>query len=435
LESRFGRDFSSVRVHTDQLAQASAQSHGALAYTVGSDIAFAPGAYAPRTPHGLHLLAHELVHTIQQRDATPSAADTGPGPPEAEREADRIAQAVVAAPHGARSATIPGSVGTIIRHAVLQRQTSAPTASATTAPATSAPLSSYAQALTALQAMDPSLHGYLSRATPGGGPVPVRTGQAHLEDTGGTLTYTFLLEVRSGTLPAPRLAQFTPANPNIVRSGPNASLTATMTLEFATPSGAGATGELARSLYHEGLHMLLFMDRFLPQAQQSPHTASLANYTRIATAHAEYGTLWAELEVYIDLDLQNRAARPRSPGLPSLPPLPPGYASRSAREILAHLVEEKYVTDLEAATPGATRPTNRSLAVSYLLEGFRSVGVSATPTNPDVVRMVNRIALIFDEIDRRTRPAPGPTPSGAGSSPSPSSVPPPKPAPSTPRTP
>src|SRR6266567_3451294 len=81
LESRFGRDFSSVRVHTDQLAQASAQSHGALAYTVGSDIAFAPGAYAPRTPHGLHLLAHELVHTIQQRDATPSAADTGPWPP------------------------------------------------------------------------------------------------------------------------------------------------------------------------------------------------------------------------------------------------------------------------------------------------------------------------------------------------------------------
>ena len=66
MEARFGQDFSGVRLHTDATAAASAESIGALAYTSGKDIVFAPGGYAPRTPHGLHLLAHELTHVVQQ---------------------------------------------------------------------------------------------------------------------------------------------------------------------------------------------------------------------------------------------------------------------------------------------------------------------------------------------------------------------------------
>ena len=52
FEPRFGRDFSHVRVHTDERAAASAASVGALAYTVGPDIAFAAGRYAPGTLGG-----------------------------------------------------------------------------------------------------------------------------------------------------------------------------------------------------------------------------------------------------------------------------------------------------------------------------------------------------------------------------------------------
>ncbi|HJQ31253.1 MAG TPA: DUF4157 domain-containing protein [Pyrinomonadaceae bacterium] len=71
MESRFGHDFSRVRVHTDKKAAESAREVGAQAYTVGRDIAFAPGRYAPETPSGLRLLAHELTHVVQQRAQRP----------------------------------------------------------------------------------------------------------------------------------------------------------------------------------------------------------------------------------------------------------------------------------------------------------------------------------------------------------------------------
>jgi hypothetical protein len=66
MESRFGHDFGSVRVHNDSLASESARAVNAKAYTVGKDIVFDRGLYNPGTEGGDHLLAHELAHTIQQ---------------------------------------------------------------------------------------------------------------------------------------------------------------------------------------------------------------------------------------------------------------------------------------------------------------------------------------------------------------------------------
>jgi hypothetical protein len=63
---RFGHDFSQVRVHTDARAATVAQSLDALAFTVGNDIAVAPGQYRPESDEGRALLAHELTHTLQQ---------------------------------------------------------------------------------------------------------------------------------------------------------------------------------------------------------------------------------------------------------------------------------------------------------------------------------------------------------------------------------
>lgn len=67
MESRFGQDFSGVRIHDDAVAAESAHAVNARAYTVGQDIAFASGQYDPNSHAGSHLLAHELAHTIQQR--------------------------------------------------------------------------------------------------------------------------------------------------------------------------------------------------------------------------------------------------------------------------------------------------------------------------------------------------------------------------------
>lgn len=66
MESRFNRDFSQVRVHTDRQAATSAHDIQARAYTSGNHIVFGKGEYQPHTEGGKRLLAHELVHTVQQ---------------------------------------------------------------------------------------------------------------------------------------------------------------------------------------------------------------------------------------------------------------------------------------------------------------------------------------------------------------------------------
>src|SRR5262245_7716713 len=66
MESRFGRDFSGVRLHTDQSAERAANNVNATAFTAGRDIYFNRGAYDPSSSSGRRLLAHELAHVAQQ---------------------------------------------------------------------------------------------------------------------------------------------------------------------------------------------------------------------------------------------------------------------------------------------------------------------------------------------------------------------------------
>lgn len=65
-EPRFGRDFSGVWVHTDENAAKTAKAVNAQAFTVGQDVVFGQGLYAPGTSAGQRLLAHELTHVVQQ---------------------------------------------------------------------------------------------------------------------------------------------------------------------------------------------------------------------------------------------------------------------------------------------------------------------------------------------------------------------------------
>jgi hypothetical protein len=67
METRFGHDFSQVRVHTDDKAAASARDANARAYTVGDDIVFGKGQYHPSAASSQRLIAHELAHVVQQR--------------------------------------------------------------------------------------------------------------------------------------------------------------------------------------------------------------------------------------------------------------------------------------------------------------------------------------------------------------------------------
>lgn len=67
MEAGLGHDFSNVRVHTDEQADAAARSLGASAYTVGNDLVFASGKYDPESAAGKERIAHELTHVVQQR--------------------------------------------------------------------------------------------------------------------------------------------------------------------------------------------------------------------------------------------------------------------------------------------------------------------------------------------------------------------------------
>ena len=107
MESRFDHDFSDVRVHTDDKAAASATDVNADAYTVGRDVVFGRGQYAPHSPSGRKVLAHELAHVVQQRGRTGAPAGIEPENAPLEHDAQQTADAVTSgagAAGGQRSA-------------------------------------------------------------------------------------------------------------------------------------------------------------------------------------------------------------------------------------------------------------------------------------------------------------------------------------------
>ena len=119
MESRLGVSLEDVRVHTDAEAQKRARDVDAKAFTEGKDVYFDSGKFDPSTETGRRLLAHELVHVVQQkrerprqrqrerRTATASGEVTQRGQA-VEKEADRIADGVVL---GRGPAAAGGEVG------------------------------------------------------------------------------------------------------------------------------------------------------------------------------------------------------------------------------------------------------------------------------------------------------------------------------------
>jgi hypothetical protein len=110
MEAAFGQSFDGVRVHTDQQASKSAESVGANAYTVGSDVVFRSGQFDPGTPTGQRTIAHELAHVVQQSQGPVDGSDAPGGirvsdPSDRfERAADQTADEVMTSVQASRAA-------------------------------------------------------------------------------------------------------------------------------------------------------------------------------------------------------------------------------------------------------------------------------------------------------------------------------------------
>ncbi len=118
---RLGTDASRVRVHTGPEADGLSREVRARAFTTGSDIFFRSGEYRPNDRAGVELLAHEVVHTEQQRQGTISAQASGAGvalsqPSDRfEQEADRAAHSFVAGGSHSGGVTPTGSSASVQR--------------------------------------------------------------------------------------------------------------------------------------------------------------------------------------------------------------------------------------------------------------------------------------------------------------------------------
>jgi hypothetical protein len=105
MEGAFSADLADVRIHRGSTA---APELGASAFTLGTDIHFAPGEFRPASSAGRHLLAHELAHVVQQAGTGPTAQASrirpslfvGRADDPAEREADRLADRALATSAG-----------------------------------------------------------------------------------------------------------------------------------------------------------------------------------------------------------------------------------------------------------------------------------------------------------------------------------------------
>jgi hypothetical protein len=134
MAGRFGRDFSDVRVHTDAVAAESARRLDARAYTIGRDIVFGAGQYAPSTDYGRQTLAHELAHVVQQGNGRTQAPADDSGSrlvsdpsDDLEREADVASRRVMAGDLAVSARLSQPDGGARAAPAAIQRLTPVPT--------------------------------------------------------------------------------------------------------------------------------------------------------------------------------------------------------------------------------------------------------------------------------------------------------------------
>jgi hypothetical protein len=391
FEPRFGRSFSDVRVHTNGDAAGSANVVNALAYTVGRDIVFAERQYRPEIPEGKALLAHELTHVVQQAGMAGRAApliqrQPQPAPQVTQQLYDQAL---------ASMATKPG-VNPILLTILKQGKVNQAVKSVHSAAST-------------MQVSIP--------AAPGSPAAPVSTPAVKI---------LFDLEISSNAaqLPAGAFADFVD-DPKTQLSfvgqvATGKSITRLLKIVTKAPPAGVSVDLLAEALVHEGTHMLLAIDSLLNSVNAPGLSTGL---TGAQTAFDKYlkAAASSSLRGALVTSLVGEVNRVFTPAGANTPTISAADANDAVASVLAHLLEERFAVDQQAAAYPRT-VSNMTLAGAYLWDLLAAEASKPSwpkPPGSGAQTLVAAAAALLDDVAAQLRAPPAPpvttTPAATGS--------------------
>ena len=430
METRLGHDLSDVRIHTDSRAAESARAVNARAYTVGKDVVFAAGGYAPEKKEGKRLLAHELTHVIQQgasRPTSPAAKNLAGGSPHIS-----TGRAIQRQPDGGSK---PGS-------------SSSGSGTQSGPPQLTQGLYDKAMAiLIKLPGANAELVGILKQGKVGqtvSGVKLVKVPAPTPKDFPAELTCNLEIAAGTGGLRQGAAAQFVeePASQINIQADPVKGIVITRLLKIIAKPAA-TDDEMAWSLLHEGIHMMLAIDRMLDSlsgtvpgltAGATGVMKSFAQYQQAAKSSKQRAGLVSALVSEINRVKSASAAPPPTPvpapsGKPpaTTPSTPPAAASPSANamadDVIDMILEERFAFDQQVKQfPGSRTVANSLLADAYMFDQLAfELGLKSWPAPPNKQALITLMTAFLDDVELTLNPPAKP------SKPSPPASPPKKP--------
>jgi hypothetical protein len=405
----------------------------ARAYTVGKDVVFAAGEYAPQKKEGKQLLAHELTHVIQQgasRPTSPAAKNIGGSIPH--RSTGKVLQRQ---PDGG---TKPGS----------------PSSGSGAKPQTGPPQLTQAlydkalAILVKLPGANAALVAILKQGKVGqtvSGVKQIKVPPPTPSDPAAQLTCDLEIAAGTGGLRQGAAAQFVeePATQINVQSDPAKGILITRLLKIIAKPAA-TDDEMAWSLLHEGIHMMLAIDRMLDSlsgivpgltAGATGFMKSFAQYQQAAKSSKQRAKLVSGLVSEINRVKSASAAPPSTPApapsgkppatTPSTPPAAAGpSANDMADDVIDMILEERFAFDQQVKQfPGSRTVANSLLADAYMFEQLAfELGLKSWPAPPNKQALITLMTAFLDDVELILNP-----PAPPATKPTPSAPPPKKP--------
>jgi hypothetical protein len=203
------------------------------------------------------------------------------------------------------------------------------------------------------------------------------------------------------------LAQFETQQPNLQMTVPTATATLLMPMNFTSPDGPNAALRLAEYFYHEGIHMLLAMDRviedYIPGSSQmqSGKRAAVEAYRAQVQGNRAFQVLAVDLEVVIGTFMTQH----------NLPQTQRFYR-QAAQRVINGVIDERFAVDQQRQQFPGNAVANSTIASAYIPNELQNEGIVLTNT-ADLARLIQETTAVLNLIQpggSTPRAAPSPNP-------------------------